>query len=129
MANGIEVRVPFQDGELAGFAMGLPSRHKARWGNRKRVLRAALRGIVPDDILDGPKTGFGVPCGHWLKTSLRDLWNSVVLAPEMDVLFDLGYLKKIQAEHLNGVRDRSELLWKALNLAIWYNKFRPALVP
>src|SRR5262249_32500987 len=78
MAHGIEVRVPFLDTNLTNYALGLPSNVKVRSGQKKRVLRHALRGIVPDDILDGPKTGFGVPYEHWLRTSLADYAKSVL---------------------------------------------------
>ena len=81
MAHGIEVRVPFLDTSLAGYAMGLPSELKVRRGEKKWILRQALRGTVPDEILDGPKTGFGVPAGFWLREKLRPMLQEVVLDP------------------------------------------------
>ena len=56
MTFGIEVRVPFLDTELADYALGLPASQKVRGMQKKWILRQALRGVVPDDILDGKKT-------------------------------------------------------------------------
>ena len=62
MAHSIEVRVPLLDASLTSYVMGLPSSRKVRFGQKKWILRRALRGVVPDSILYGPKTGFSVPC-------------------------------------------------------------------
>jgi len=61
MANGIEARVPFLDEQVASLAVALPSNLKVRGGEKKIVLRDAMRPRLPSRILDGPKTGFGVP--------------------------------------------------------------------
>ena len=70
MAHGVEVRVPLVDTRLAAYVMGLPAKYKVRWLHKKRILRRALRGVVPDEILDHPKVGFGVPASQWLRTTL-----------------------------------------------------------
>ena len=57
MAHGVEVRVPLVDTRLAAYVMGLPAKYKIRWLHKKRILRRALRGVVPDEVLDGPEGG------------------------------------------------------------------------
>ena len=58
MANSIEIRVPFLDNTLTDYVLGLPSSYKVRNGNKKRILKLALKNIIPDSILNGQKTGF-----------------------------------------------------------------------
>ena len=61
MACGVEVRVPFLDRDLVAFSERLPDRLKQRGGEGKYALREAMRSVLPDSILDRPKTGFGYP--------------------------------------------------------------------
>lgn len=75
MAFSIESRVPFLDHRLVQFCFSLPNSHKVYRGETKRVLRAGMRGIVPDEVLDRKdKTGFITP-GHvrWLRGALAPL--------------------------------------------------------
>lgn len=122
MAHGIEVRVPMLDTRLAHYVMGLPSTMKIKHGQKKWILRQAMRNIVPDDILDAPKTGFGVPYAHWLRTSLAEYMRSVLFDPSIVQwgLFDHQALHKCVNEHLEGKRNNGFLLYKLLNLALWY---------
>lgn len=126
MANSIEVRVPFLDNDLATYAIGLPSRYKVRVGEKKRVLRRALRGIVPDAVLDRPKTGFGVPYQRWLRGPLREFLLEVTLngAARRDRVLDATAIESLAAQHACGARDHGFLLWKALNFAVWYEAYR-----
>ena len=121
MAHSIEVRVPFLDGEMTEYVMGLPSAMKVKRGQKKWVLRRAMRGIVPDEILDGPKTGFGVPFKHWLRGPLADYMKSILLDPSIRAwgLFDQAALERAIAEHIDGARNNGFLLYKLMNLALW----------
>ncbi len=121
MAHGIEVRVPFLGAELVDYAMGVPSSLKLHNGESKYLLRRALRGIVPDAILDAPKQGFGVPYEHWLRTSLADFMQEVLSDPGTvrSGMFDHTQIAVLIKEHIAGVRDHGFLLWKSLQLALW----------
>jgi len=121
MAHGIEVRVPMLDVDLCRYVMGLPSHYKIRRGQKKWILRRAMRGIVPDSILDGKKVGFGVPYSWWLKEPLRNYMRSVLFDPSTREwgLFDHQALDRAIQEHVDGRRDNGFLLWKALHLALW----------
>jgi asparagine synthase (glutamine-hydrolysing) len=122
MAHSIEVRVPFLDNDLASYVMGIPSAVKVRFGQKKWLLRYAMRGIVPDTILDGKKTGFSVPYSWWLKEPLANYMKSVMYDKQiMDWgFFDKSSLKKCMDEHISGERNNGFLLYKLLNLALWY---------
>ena len=127
MAHSVEVRVPMVDTRLAAYAFGLPTRYKVRGLQKKHVLREALRGIVPDSILDRPKAGFGVPVSGWLRTSLLDYMQSVLFDAETRQLglFDHRALELCIREHVERRRDNGPLLYKALNLALWCHAYRP----
>jgi len=121
MARSVEVRVPFLDNELVSYVAGLPSRTKVQYGHKKRILRAALRGVVPDEILDAPKAGFGVPFGRWMQGEVGKLLRDLALDPSSDAagLFDVPVLQRLLKEHERGACDHGFLLWKCLQLALW----------
>ncbi len=80
MATSIESRVPFLDHKLVEFAASLPDEWKLSGLTTKRILREAMRGILPPSILNRPKMGFPVPFAAWT----RGAWNGVA----RDVLLD-----------------------------------------
>ncbi|HKQ96726.1 MAG TPA: asparagine synthase (glutamine-hydrolyzing) [Candidatus Polarisedimenticolia bacterium] len=129
MAHALEVRVPFLDHELAAFAMGLPADLKVRGTSGKWLLKAALRGLVPDAILDGPKRGFGVPYAQWLAGPLYGYLETTLRGRTAQSLglFDDRLLGRILQEHRGGIRDHGFLLWKLLNLVIWIDRYRVSL--
>ena len=79
MASSLEARSPLLDHELMEFAASLPPELKVRGREKKVVLRGALRGWVPDEILDAPKRGFRLPLGDWLRGELRGFARDVLL--------------------------------------------------
>lgn len=131
MAHGIEVRVPLLDHPLTEYMMGLPANLKVRWGRKKWLLRQALRGIVPDAILDAPKTGFGVPYSYWLRKPLAGYLRSILLDPAVLAwkLFDENRLSRCIEEHVTRRRDHGFLLWKVLNLALWCQFYKIRMQP
>ena len=88
MAHSLEARSPLLDHELMEFAASIPAELKVRGTREEVVLRDALRGWLPDEILDRPKQGFGVPLGDWLRGDLRDWARDVLLDP---ATLDRGY--------------------------------------
>ena len=123
MAAGIEVRVPFLDHDLVDYALRIPGRCKVPWGRKKGLLKQALKGILPDYVLQGQKTGFGVPYGFWLRTTLRPLFFDHLGRFESchpDFL-NRSLISSWYSEHVTQTRDRSFILWKLLNFLIWAN--------
>jgi asparagine synthase (glutamine-hydrolysing) len=121
MALGIEARVPLLDDRVASLAVGLPAALKVRGAGKKIVLREAMRGRVPDEILDGPKTGFGVPYARWLRGPLREFARARILDAKFLERheFDAQRVARAFDEHVSGRRDRGFLVWKLLQLALW----------
>lgn len=121
MAAGIEARVPLLDERVGELVVGMPSRWKAHGHHKKVILRESQRGRLPNDILDGPKTGFGVPFSHWLRTSMADFSAERLLDPSFQQSFNLDNSAVEQAlrAHVAGRTDRGYLVWKLLQLALW----------
>ena len=125
MAHGVEVRVPLVDTRLAAYVMGLPAKYKIRWLHKKRILRRALRGVVPDETLGLPKVGFGVPASHWLRTTLAGYMRDVLLddtRPSAS-LFDAAAMRTLVDDHVEGRKDSGTYLYRLLNLALWYDEY------
>jgi asparagine synthase (glutamine-hydrolysing) len=127
MAHGIEARVPLLDEGVASQAVGLPAELKVRGGQNKVVLRDAMRGRLPPEILDGPKTGFGVPYEEWLRGALHGFARAAILDATFVERFGLSRarLESALTEHRSRRRDRGFLLWKLLHLSLWSRQYLP----
>ena len=117
MANGIEIRVPFLDNDLANYVMSLPSSYKVV-GREKNLLKKSLHGLVPERILNGPKRGFSVPFKYWLRTSMKDYMYDMIKSCSC---FDVR-VEQLMSDHVNKKKDHGYILWKLLNLSVWLNK-------
>ncbi|MER3422142.1 MAG: asparagine synthase (glutamine-hydrolyzing), partial [Nitrospiraceae bacterium] len=80
MAHGLEARSPFLDHKLVEFAASLPIHLKVREGNGKYLLKSAMRGLLPDHILDRPKQGFGVPIDRWFRCECHAFLRDTLLS-------------------------------------------------
>ncbi len=117
MAHGVEVRSPFLDHHIVELAADIPIGHKLRRGLGKAILRDAVADVVPAEILNRPKKGFGTPVGPWLRGPCQHLLKAL---PE--ALADLVpplRLRQVMAEHQDGRADHRRRLWSALVLARW----------
>lgn len=121
MAAGVEARVPLLDDRIARMAVAMPSRWKTRGVEKKVILRESQRGRLPGTVLDGPKTGFGVPYQEWLRTSLQTYAAERLLDPGFlaTFAFDGRAVERAFKAHVDRRRERGFLLWKLLQLAIW----------
>ena len=121
MAHSLEARSPFLDHQLMEWAARLPSRLKLEGTDQKRVLKAALRGRLPDAVLDRPKMGFGIPLSEWFRGELRDLPAERLLDPSA---LGRGWLRRdvverTIAEHRSGEEDHGLRLWVLIQLESW----------
>jgi asparagine synthase (glutamine-hydrolysing) len=124
MAYSLEGRSPLLDHEFMELAASLPADLKAARGRRKLILRSALRGWIPDEILDGPKRGFRLPVTRWLREDLRDYARGVLLDPGAG-LRDWARedeVRRLLDEHTDGSRDHGRRLWTLLVLELWHRE-------
>ena len=121
MAVSLEVRVPFLDPDLFGFAWGLSHRHRYRNGQGKWVLRELLKRSLPDHLIDRPKMGFGVPVGQWLRGPLRP-WANDLLDPSLireQGLLDPTAVERRWRAHSDGHADLTFQVWSLLMFQAW----------
>jgi asparagine synthase (glutamine-hydrolysing) len=125
MANSLEARCPFLDHPFLEFAAGIPSKLKLKGMTTKYILKRALAGIVPDEIIRRKKHGFGVPVGLWFRTSLKRYLNETLLSPEalQRGYFHESSLRRLIEEHQSGKRDHGHRLWALLTLEMWHRVF------
>jgi len=123
MAASLEVRVPFLDHDLVDYAIGLSGRSKMPLGRKKWLLKKALEGVVPDEVLQGPKIGLTVPYGKWLQTSLKSMFfdHLSAFARSRPGILNVGYIEKLFARTSGRQQNHAFVLWKVLNFMIWVN--------
>jgi asparagine synthase (glutamine-hydrolysing) len=108
MMHRLEARCPFLDINVVDFARRIPSSYKLRGGITKYILKEAVRGLIPDRVIDRPKKGFGIPIGNWFKTGDLNL-NASAAPKEMD----WSWINRRLADHRAGRRDDRGMLWCA----------------
>lgn len=124
MAASIESRVPFLDHKLVEYTAKLPQRMKIRGRETKWILRRAMRGILPDEILDRPKMGFPVPLGNWLRGDFKHVVDEYVLSERSLArgIFNPGFVRELVAAH-NAGEDHATRIFRLVNLEIWHRQF------
>jgi asparagine synthase (glutamine-hydrolysing) len=108
MMHRLEARCPFLDLHVVDLARRIPSSYKLRGGITKYILKEAVRGLIPDRLIDRPKKGFGIPIGHWFKNGDLNLDGAAV--PKE---IDWTWIRRRLVEHRAGRRDDRALLWCA----------------
>ena len=125
MMASLEGRVPLLNNDFVQYATHLPLNMKLRGLRSKFLLKRALRGILPESILNRPKKGFGIPVAHWFRGPLKEQMLSV-LSPERIArkgFFDPGAVKQLIDDHLDGRRDNRKQLWTLFAFELWHDGY------
>jgi asparagine synthase (glutamine-hydrolysing) len=120
MANSLELRSPMLDVNVLEWGISLPRKYKIKGFETKHILKDVARSLVPANLIDRPKMGFGIPRAEWLRTGMKEL--------VIDTLTDTtstqrGWLnpvevKKVLDLHMTG-QDRDNIIWPMLMLELW----------
>lgn len=125
MAAGVETRVPFLDPDLVDLAARIPDRYRQHGAEGKWILKRAMQGILPHDVIYRPKTGFGVPLRAWLRgplrTMLHDLLSPASLARRK--LFDTDAVARMMADNDAGRADHAYTLLALMCVELWLRQF------
>ena len=127
MAASVESRVPLLDDEVIELAASMHRRWKLRGGIPKRVLRDAVRDLLPTKVLRRQdKRGLPTPIGLWIRGPLKDWVHSVLSDPMVraEMILDASRVERLLQIHCTGTADLSGPLWRALTLGIWLQNVR-----
>ncbi len=125
MGISLETRAPFLDPNVLATASRVPTALKIRDGKGKWILRQILYRHVPAELIERPKTGFGIPVGDWLRGPLR-AWAEDLLSEDRlrrDGQLDPAPIRRAWAEHLSGRRDWTHRLWIILMFMAWRERW------
>ena len=125
MMASLEGRVPLLNNDFVEYATRLPLDLKLRGLRSKFLLKRALRGLLPDRILNRPKKGFGIPVAQWFRGPLKEQMLSV-LSPERIAgkgLFDGAAVTALVRDHLSGRRDNRKQLWTLFVFELWHDGY------
>ena len=124
MAHALEVRCPFLDTDVVEFAARLPDRQLLQGGDGKRVLRRAAEKLIPREVIDRPKMGFGIPLEHWFRHELRGMVRDLLLdgTARARGLFAPDAVARLVAT-LEGRNPRYDRVWTLLMLELWFREF------
>ncbi|MFE9077916.1 asparagine synthase (glutamine-hydrolyzing) [Bacillus cereus] len=119
-AHSLELRVPFLDKEVFDVASKIPTELKIANRTTKAILREAVRGIVPDHVLDRKKLGFPVPIRHWLKDEMYDWALNIIKESKTEHLIDKRYVLNLLEAHRTDKGDHSRKIWTVLAFMVWH---------
>jgi asparagine synthase (glutamine-hydrolysing) len=125
MAHSIESRVPLLDNQVIAFACSLPASFKIKNGRRKHILKEVASTLLPREILDRRKQGFGVPLGTWFRSGLKELFADTLLSPtaQQRGYFNPAFVRQVVEEHLSGRRDHALRLWQLVVFERWHRLY------
>jgi asparagine synthase (glutamine-hydrolysing) len=118
MGVSLEGRVPFLDHKFVELAMSIPESVKTRNGNLKHILKKSVRGVIPDELIDRKKQGFGVPIHEWFMDRLGEQTQKEIksFCDETDFIHYPEVQRLVE-------RRQSPLVWYILNLALWWKTY------
>jgi asparagine synthase (glutamine-hydrolysing) len=124
MAHGLEVRSPLLDDALVDLALRLPPSFKVRGWSLKRVLKEAVRDLLPHELLHRRKRGFGVPLDRWFRTDLRTYTEGMLATPgaRLGELLDGDAVAALVAEHMSGHANHGHGIWTLLTLEVFLRR-------
>ena len=125
MAVSLETRAPFLDPRVAQFSASLPMSYKLHGSKGKYVLKKAMEGLLPDEILYRPKKGFGIPTAEWLKGRLNPLLHEMLTPERLKAqdLFNANHVQKMIKEHETGTASHHKELWTLLVFQLWSDNY------
>jgi asparagine synthase (glutamine-hydrolysing) len=120
MANSLELRSPLLDVNVVEWGLQLPRKYKIKGFETKHILKDVARSLVPAQLIDRPKMGFGIPRAEWLRTGLKEM--TIDLLTDQQAMqrgwFNSDEVKRVLNTHMSG-EDRDSTLWPMLMLELW----------
>ena len=120
MANSLELRSPMLDVNVVEWGLSLPHKYKIKGLETKHILKDVARSLVPANLIDRPKMGFGIPRADWLRTGMKEM---VIETLTDKTAIQRGWFKQIEVKKLIDIHmageDKDSLIWPMLMLELW----------
>jgi asparagine synthase (glutamine-hydrolysing) len=125
MANSLELRSPMLDHSIVEFAATIPAKWKLHNNVGKWIFRRTFGKLLPNEILNKPKSGFSIPLASWFQNDLRNLLHDCLLdqCARQRGLFKHEHVLRMVREHETGARLWHNRLWTLLMLELWFREF------
>lgn len=125
MAHSLEARVPFTDNELVRFLATVPVKYKMKGLRKKHLLRTALRGLLPEEVLEKKKVGLEMPYSRWIRRELRDYADDLLSPAHLSRtgLFHAAGVRQLWDQHQDRRADHGRALWGLLNYMLWHRHY------
>ncbi|MDE3059220.1 MAG: asparagine synthase (glutamine-hydrolyzing) [Bacteroidota bacterium] len=122
MATSVEARVPFLDHRMVEYSMRIPAEFKIKGGITKYILKKAVEGIIPRNIIYRKKQGFAAPMSEWLRNEWSSFAEEKLLNSQLlrEGYFNKTYLHSLFERHKATKVDAGQYLWNLLNLTLWH---------
>jgi len=120
MANSLELRSPMLDVNVIEWGLSLPRKYKIKGFETKHILKDVARSLVPAELIDRPKMGFGIPRAEWLRTGMKELVIDTLTdtTATQRGWFNPKEVSKVIDSHMAG-EDKDNLIWPMLMLELW----------
>jgi asparagine synthase (glutamine-hydrolysing) len=120
MANSLELRSPMLDVNVVEWGISLPRKYKIKGLETKHILKDVARSLVPANLIDRPKMGFGIPRAEWLRADMREILIDTLTdqTSTQRGWFNQAEVKKTIDLHMSGT-DKDQILWPMLMLELW----------
>lgn len=120
MANSLELRSPMLDVNVVEWGLSLPRKYKIKGFETKHILKDVARSLVPSELIDRPKMGFGIPRAEWLRTGMKELVIDILTdtTATQRGWFSPKEVSKVIDTHMAG-EDKDNIIWPMLMLELW----------
>jgi asparagine synthase (glutamine-hydrolysing) len=120
MANSLELRSPLLDVNVVEWGVSLPRKYKIKGFETKHILKDVARSLVPAELIDRPKMGFGIPRAEWLRSGMKEMVVDILTdsTATQRGWFNPSEVRKVIDTHMAG-EDKDNLLWPMLMLELW----------
>ena len=125
MSVALEGREPFLDQRIIEWAAQLPMEYKYNKGNKKFIIKQIVHKYLPQEMMDRPKMGFGIPIANWLTNELKpfvDYYFDDEFVTRQNI-FNLAEIHNIKNSFYKGKKERAEKVWYILMFQMWYDKW------
>lgn len=125
MAAGVETRVPFLDPDLMALAARIPDHYRQNGAQGKWILKKAMEGILPDEVIYRPKTGFGVPLRAWLRGPLKPMLHDLLSTDSLRKrgIFEPAAVSRLVLENQLGRTDHAYSILSLMCIELWCRGF------